>query len=563
VLLRIAEAWKNDHGKISKQGANIVEALREAAREETAAVEIDSSVLEEAYDQFARTFDAHDGGFGRAPKFPRPVALNFLTRFHARNPDTDSGQHALDMVLLTLRKMAAGGMHDHLGGGFHRYSVDGQWLVPHFEKMLYDQAQLAGAYVDAFQITGDADFAATAGDILDYVRRDMTSPEGGFYSAEDADSPVAAGIGDLGHGKTAEGAFYVWTKQEIDDALGDDAPTFALHYGVEENGNVPTGADPHGELGGKNILIERHSPTDGAQKSLAESRQKLFSIRSKRPPPHLDDKIIAAWNGLMISALARGAQVLDDASYLETATRAAEFVRAKLYDESRKILFRSYREGRSDAEGFADDYAFVIQGLIDLYQASFETRWLEFALELQHQMDALFWDDKGGGYFAITDHDSSILLRMKEENDSAEPAASSVTALNLARLAAIRNDPELLARAKKTVNAFARPLMHFPSALPQMLVGFDFLENPPRQIVIAGNLGDQRTRELLGEVRKHFLPQAIVLLADGSDGQNFLAEKNEAIRAMKPIDAKPAVYICENFTCKAPVTEMQELRKLL
>ena len=200
VLQRIAEAWKNDREKISKQGANIVEALREAVGEETAAGEIDASILEGTYQQFARTFDAHEGGFGPAPKFPRPVALNLLTRFHARNPDTDSGQHALEMVSLTLRKMAAGGMHDHIGGGFHRYSVDGHWHVPHFEKMLYDQAQLASAYLDAFQITGDADFAATARDTLDYVRRDMTSPEGGFYSAEDADSPVVAGIGDPGHG---------------------------------------------------------------------------------------------------------------------------------------------------------------------------------------------------------------------------------------------------------------------------------------------------------------------------------------------------------------------------
>jgi uncharacterized protein len=578
VLQRIAEAWKNDREKISKQGANIVEALREAVGEETAAGEIDASILEGTYQQFARTFDAHEGGFGPAPKFPRPVALNLLTRFHARNPDTDSGQHALEMVSLTLRKMAAGGMHDHIGGGFHRYSVDGHWHVPHFEKMLYDQAQLASAYLDAFQITGDADFAATARDILDYVRRDMTSPEGGFYSAEDADSPVVAGIGDPGHHKTAEGAFYVWTKQEINDALGDEAPIFSFHYGVEENGNVPAGADPHGELRGKNILIRGTGvppvgPTgvssvapDGeavAQKSLAQSRQKLFSIRSKRPRPHLDDKIITGWNGLMVSAFARGAQVLDDASYLETATRAADFIRKNLYDESRKILFRSYRDGRSQVEGFADDYAFFVQGLLDLYEASFEMRWLKVALELQGQMDALFWDQKGGGYFAVTGHDTSILLRMKEENDSAEPAASSVAALNLARLAAIRSDRELRARAKKTVKAFARQLMHFPSALPQMLVAFDFLESAPGQIVVVGELSDARTEELLGEVRRHFLPRAITLLADGAEGQNFLAEKNEAVRAMKPVDGKPVVYICEDFTCKAPVTDVRELRKLL
>src|SRR5438477_9009126 len=578
VLQRIAEAWKNDREKISSQGANIIDALREAAKDQTSTGKIDAVILESAYQQFAQTFDAHEGGFGGAPKFPRPVTLNFLTRFQARFPDSDSGQHALEMTLLTLRKMAAGGMRDHIGGGFHRYSVDAYWHVPHFEKMLYDQAQLASAYLDAFQITNDAEFAATARDILDYVRRDMTSPEGGFYSAEDADSPVAAGIGDPNHRKNAEGAFYVWTKQEIDDSLGEDAPIFSFHYGVEENGNAPAGADPHGEFVGKNILIERHSLAETAQfcstgvppvepnsieHLLAESRRKLFSIRDKRPRPHLDDKIIAAWNGLMISAFARAAQVLNDASYLATARRAAGFVRTKLYDESRQILFRSYREGRSEVEGFADDYAFVIRGLLDLYEASFDPGWLKFALELQRQMDALFWDSESGGYFTVTGHDRSILLRLKEDNDSAEPAASSVTALNLARLAAIRNDGELLGRAKKTVSAFTRQLAHFPSALPQMLVAFDFLEGSPAQIVIAGDSDSPETKALLAEVHRHFLPNKVLLLADGAEGQSYLGETNEAVRAMSMVGEKPAAYVCEHFACKAPVTDPLDLGQLL
>src|SRR5438045_1505520 len=592
VLQRIAEAWKNDRTKISSQGANIVDALREAAKDQTSAGEIDAVILESAYQQFARTFDAHEGGFGGAPKFPRPVTLNFLTRFHARNPDSDSGQHALEMVLLTLRKMAAGGIHDHIGGGFHGYSVDAYWHVPHFEKMLSDQAQLASAYLDAFQIAGEAEFAATARDILDYVRRDMTSPEGGFYSAEDADSPVAVAAvydrreSDVGAHRAqlqrnAEGSFYIWTKQEIDDELGKDAPIFSFHYGVEENGNAPAGADPHGEFVGKNILIERHSlaetarsrstgvsPVDDEDEEairglLGQRRQELFYIRNKRPRPHLDDKIIAPWNGLMISAFARAAQLLNDVYYLEAGTQAANFIRANLYDESRKILFRSYREGRGEVEGFADDYAFVIQGLLDLYEASFDPGWLRFALELQGQMDALFWDNESGGYFTVTGHDSNIWLRLKENNDSAEPAASSVTALNSARLAAIRNDGELLARAKKTVRAFARQLAHFPSALPQMLVALDFLERSPRQIVIAGTARHRGTRELLHEIRKHFLPRSVLLLADGSNGQSFLAEKNDAIHAMTPIDGKPAAYICENFTCKAPVTNAKDLRNQL
>ena len=318
VLERIATAWKQDHDKIVEQGSKIVDALRESQSATTVDGKIDGSVLDAAFKQIDRSYDPKEGGFGNAPKFPRPVTLNFLTRFYARDSTGDSGKHALDMALFTLGKMAAGGMHDHIGGGFHRYSVDRYWHVPHFEKMLYDQAQLAVAYLDAFQITKDRRHEAVARDILDYVARDMTSKEGGFFSAEDADSPVVTGIGDSGHSKTAEGAFYVWTKKEIDDALGDAAEIFDFHYGVQPHGNAPEGSDPHDEFRGKNILIERHTIADTAQhfkkseqeirELLATSREKLFAIRAKRPRPHLDDKIIAAWNGLMISAYARAAQ---------------------------------------------------------------------------------------------------------------------------------------------------------------------------------------------------------------------------------------------------------------
>src|SRR5262245_7065115 len=367
VLERIATAWKQDHDKIVEQGSKIVEALRESQSAAPAEGKIDAAVLDAAYKQLDRSYDPKEGGFGNAPKFPRPVALNFLTRFYAREPKSDSGKHALEMALFTLRKMAAGGMHDHIGGGFHRYSVDRYWHVPHFEKMLYDQAQLAVAYLDALQILSDphlnplpgqgeadaqgpvrVEFERVARDILDYVARDMTSKEGGFFSAEDADSPVVAPTrrDDPGHSKTAEGAFYIWTKKEIDEALGDAAEVFDFHYDVQGHGNAPEGSDPHDEFRGKNILIQRHTIKETAErskkteeqiaKSLAQSRDKLFAIRSKRPRPHLDDKIIAAWNGLMISAYARAAQVLDDVRYLEIATRAANFLRANLYDSSRK-----------------------------------------------------------------------------------------------------------------------------------------------------------------------------------------------------------------------------------
>src|SRR6266436_3594509 len=573
VLERVATAWKENHDKIVGQGGQIVAALRESQSAATAEGKIDVAILEAAYKQLDRSYDPKEGGFGNAPKFPRPVTLNFLTRFYARDPKSDAGKQPLEMALFTLRKMAAGGMHDHIGGGFHRYSVDRYWHVPHFEKMLYDQAQLAAAYLDAFQITRDRQYESVARDILDYVARDMTSEDGGFFSAEDADSPVVAGIGDPGHSKTKEGAFYIWTKKEIDEALGDAAEIFDFHYGVQAHGNAPEGSDPHDEFRGKNILIERHTIAETAErfkkseeeisKSLAQSREKLFAVRTKRPRPHLDDKIIAAWNGLMISAYARAAQLLDDPRYLEIATRAAKFLRANLYEEKSKLLYRNYRGGRSDIEGFADDYAFVIQGLLDLYEASFDVRWLKFATQLQETQDRLFFDEKSGAYFSTSGKDQSVFLRMKDDNDGAEPAASSVAALNLLRLSQLRNDQPMSERARKTIAAFATTLSHFPSAMPQLLVALDYSLSKPRQIVIAGRKDAPETKALLREVHRHFLPKTILLLADGGEGQKYLGEKNEAIRAMSLVEGKPAAYVCENFTGKAPVTNAGQLAKLL
>jgi uncharacterized protein len=573
VLERIATAWKENHDKIVEQGGKIVTALRESQSGAATEGEIDPAILDAAYRQIDRSYDPKEGGFGNAPKFPRPVTLNFLTRFYARDPKGNAGKQALEMALFTLRKMAAGGMHDHIGGGFHRYSVDRYWHVPHFEKMLYDQAQLAVAYLDAFQITRDRQYEAVARDVLDYVARDMTSKDGGFFSAEDADSPVVAGIGDPGHRKTVEGAFYIWTEKEIAAALGDNAEIFDFHYGVQPHGNAPEGSDPQDEFRDKNILIERHTIAETAKhfgkteedirKLLAQCREKLFSIRSKRPRPHLDDKIIASWNGLMISAYARAGRVLDQPRYQEIAVRAAKFLRANLFDPSRKIFYRNYRGGRSDIEGFADDYAFVIQGLLDLYQASFDIEWLKFAVQLQETQDRLFFDEKNGGYFSTSGKDQSVFLRMKDDNDGAEPAASSITALNLVRLSQIRDDKQMAERARKTIDAFTTTLSHFPSAMPQMLVALDYSLSKPRQVVIAGKKDAPETSALLKETNRHFLPKTILLLADGAESQRYLGEKNEAVRAMSPIDGKPAAYVCENFTCKAPVTDPKQLAGLL
>ncbi len=578
LLERIASAWKENREKLVSSGERIVEALRDAqsARGESSG-NIEADVLDSAYHQFEQFFDPVEGGFGNSPKFPHPVTLNFLTRYWARcetgfQPTNDrqdadaTNDDALKLIVLTLRKMAAGGMHDHLGGGFHRYSVDRFWHVPHFEKMLYDQAQLTTAYLEGFQITHDDRFAAVARDILQYVLRDMTAPNGGFYSAEDADSPVS-------EHKMAEGAFYVWTKQEIDSALGDAAEMFNFAYGVQAHGNVREGSDPHDEFRGKNILFQEHSVADTAshfgiseseaEKSLGRSRQKLFDIRTQRPRPHLDDKILAAWNGLMISAFARAAQVLGESKYADAAIRAARFLQQNLYDSKTGLLYRSFREGRSTIEGFADDYAFLIQGLLDLYEATFEVQWLRFALELQKMLDRLFYDKSGGGYFSTSGKDTTVFLRLKDDNDSAEPAASSIASLNLLRLAQITNDRQYTERANETIAAFGGTLSRFPSAMPQMLVALDFSLSKPLQVVIAGKADAPDTTALLAELHRHFRPNKVLLLADDGENQRYLAEKNEAIRSMSPVSGLAAAYVCENFTCQAPVTEPKQLAEIL
>ncbi|MCA1660157.1 MAG: hypothetical protein LC642_06440, partial [Verrucomicrobiaceae bacterium] len=373
--------------------------------------------------------------------------------------------------------------------------------------------------------------------------------------------------------------FYVWEKVEIDRVLGASADLFNYHYGVEEAGNAPAGADPHGEFTNKNILIERHSlaetarhfgKTEGETGQILEAvRETLLAHRAKRPRPHLDDKIITAWNGSMISAFARAAQVLAEgpasagpgraearpSEYLAAAERAAECVRTHLYDPATKRLARNYREGRSAVEGFADDYAFVVQGLVDLYEASLKQEWLEFALELQSTLDRLFYDGENGGYFSVTGDDPSILLRMKEDNDGAEPAASSVAAINLLRLAQIRDDESMRERAEKTISAFSTTLSRIPSAMPQMLVALDYSLAKPQQIVITGNRAALETRALLRELHRHFLPHKIVLHAEDGAG--------EAVRNMKPVDGKPTAYVCENFACQAPVNDPAALRQLL
>jgi uncharacterized protein YyaL (SSP411 family) len=567
VLTKIAEAWKSDREHIVASSDKIISQLQNAIKIAGGADKVSDSVARKAYEQFASQLDAKFGGFGGAPKFPRPVALNFLFDFYGNDPDSKEGKRAVEMSIFTLRKMAEGGIHDHIGGGFHRYSTDQFWHVPHFEKMLYDQAQLAIAYLTAFQITREPLFEKTARDILDYVRHDMTAKDGGFYSAEDADSLIAQGKPEH-----AEGAFYVWSKDEIDKLLGPErAKIFDYHYGVEPNGNAPE--DPQGEFKNKNILIQRHDVTDTAKKVgltkekteqlLAESRKILFDARAKRPRPARDDKIVTAWNGLMISAFARAYQVLSEPAYLETANRAADFLKEKLYRAETNTLLRSYREGASEVNGFASDYAFLIQGLLDLYEASFDVSKIDMAMKLQQRQDELFRDPKDGGYFSASGADSNVLLRMKEADDMAEPSPNSVSALNLLRLGYMLDQDDARRRAEQTLGAFAKQLEDAPSSMPQMLVALSWSRTKPKQVVIAGKADDAATNAMLREVHRHYVPHEVVILADGSAGQQFFADRVEFMKSVGKIDNKPTAYVCENFVCQLPTTDLKTLAHLL
>ena len=563
-LLQIAQAWEKDRERIVASSDTVLQRLRDAtAGGGTSAVDLERDLLDRTYSQIKASYDSRHGGFGGAPKFPRPSAPDFMLRYYARTGTQD----ALDMTLFTLRKMAEGGIHDHIGGGFHRYSVDERWHVPHFEKMLYDQGQLACTYLDAYQITRDPFYAGIAGGILDYVRRDMTGEHGNFYSAEDADSPIPGNPDEH-----AEGAFYVWEHSETIDLLGEESSSvFNFYYGAEKGGNVRS--DPHGEFPRKNVLIVSHTIDETAQsfaknpdeirKLLSEARQRLFDARIKRPRPHLDDKTITAWNGLMISAFARAYQVLAEEEYLASAKAAAAFIRAHLYDEERGILIRRYRAGEAAIEGYVDDYAFLIRGLLDLYEASFDVDVLTWAIALQDKQNGLFWDKRAGGYFGTTGEDESVLLRMKDDYDGAEPSPNSISLLNLLRLAQMTDNAQYHEMAEKTLAAFSGNLARAPHAMPQMMAAFDYHLDKPKQIIIAGKSSANDTKAMLTAVHRRFIPNKILMLADGGHGQQSLARHFSFIASIQARDGKATAYVCENNVCKLPTSDVGTMEKQL
>ena len=574
ILENLARAWREDRQRVEQSGAQVVDQLRtyvqaSAQLSDGAGAEPNQQALDSAFFAFRRTFDSKLGGFGGAPKFPRPSVLNFLLRYQAADGNSGASEEALDMTLITLREMAKGGMNDHLGGGFHRYSVDERWFVPHFEKMLYDQAQLAVSYIEAFQITHDGQYASVARDIFSYVQRELTDPDGGFYSAEDADSAADPARPQ----EKSEGAFYLWKSSEIENLLGPtDSAMFCFRYGVLPDGNVEE--DPHGEFTGKNILYCAHTVEETAKRFgigpeearaiLNSAAIKLNEIRSRRPRPYRDDKILTAWNGLMISAFAKGAQVLDEPRYADAARAAVTFIRRNLWDASREVLLRRYRDGEAAIDGFLDDYAFFINALLDLYETRFEADDLAFAAKLAARAMELFEDRENGAFFSTStlitagtpitaesrganDREPELVLRLKDDYDGAEPSGNSAMALALLRLGRMTGREDFRASADRTLRAFAPRMKTGGAGLPQMLVALELALARPVEIGLAGEREDPQIQEMLRAVHKHFLPWAVVMMA------------SDAAIPMPAVDGHATAYVCENYSCKLPVTDAAAL----
>ena len=543
ILERIAQAWQLERPKILESSAGIMEQLRlQASGAKPGLDRIDASVADTAFNQFRRSFDSTLGGFGSAPKFPRPSVHDFLLRYWKRT----GRDEARDMVVETLLAMEKGGMHDQLGGGFHRYSVDEYWFVPHFEKMLYDQAQLVISYLEAFQIAREETLAGAARRTLDYVIRDMTAPGGGFYSAEDADSATDPALPDA----KSEGAFYIWSMREVTGLLGEEqARWFAFRYGMEPEGNVSN--DPHREFTGRNILFAAH-PVAEIPLDLAESERILFEARTKRPRPHLDDKILTAWNGLMISAFAKAAAILDAPQYAQAARAAADFLLSNLRREDGSLL-RRFRDGDAAIAGMLDDYAFFTQGLIDLYESTFEFKYLEAAIRIATKQSELL-EDEAGGFFSSAHEDASRLMRIKDDYDGAEPSGNSIALLNLLRLHQITGRQDFESSARKSIAAFHGKLVAAPHGLPRMLAACEFDIAPRREIVVAGDASTPIMRALWN----NFDPNRILLHAGPE-----IAAYQPAIAAMNSRGGDTAVYVCENFACHAPAVTEQDLAGLL
>lgn len=548
ILNRIAATWKSDRELLIKESSKITYEIQSLEHPKTHTQFLNEETLKQGYLNLEGSFDPKWGGFGRAPKFPIPHQLTFLLRWYKRSHNA----RALDMVEKTLDAMRQGGLFDQIGFGFHRYSVDQKWLVPHFEKMLYDQAQLAMAYIEVYQITGKKRFEHVAREIFTYVLRDMTSPEGGFYCAEDADS----------EGK--EGLFYLWTPKEVNGHLGGDAGNLVCSfYNITEAGNFEEGFSiPHISTPLAGFASEIGMDSAKFENLLNNARSKLFDIRRKRIHPLKDDKILTSWNGLMIAALAKGYQALGDQEYIRAAGKAADFILKNLRTKDGKLLHR-YRHGDAAYSGFLDDYAFLVWGLIELHEATFEVSYLDEALALNSAMLDMFWDEQNGGLYFSGKENESLIIKTKDLYDGAIPSGNAVAALNLLRLGRMTGNVALEKKAEQLIGAASGTVRTYPASYTQLLGAVDFLIGPSREIVIAGDPALTDTREMIKTVQRKFLPNKVLLFHPAGPDAGRLVELVPFVKNMLPRYGRPTAYVCKNFACQAPITDINKLEPIL
>ena len=536
ILPMITDAWTSKREDIMTSVGQVKNYL-DQLNSKPAGNNFSTELINRAYDQFRNGFDEEYGGFFKAPKFPSPHNLIFLMRYH----HSFDNKIALDMATKTLKQMRLGGIYDHIGFGFHRYSTDRHWLVPHFEKMLYDQAMIAMAYTEAYHITGEDIFAQTAREIFTYVLRDMTASEGGFFSAEDADS------------EGEEGKFYIWTEQEIKEVLGED-------YGKEFNDifSITTPGNYRDESSGKetrlNIPHLKNYNTNGSNE-FESAREKLFNIREKRIHPLKDDKILTDWNGLMIAALAKAAIVLDEPVYLDAAEKAAEFVLHSISKGER--LLKRYRNGVAALDAHLDDYAFMAWGLLELYEATFATKYLSQALDLMNIMVEDFWDDKNGGFFLGSDQSEKLIVRSKTAYDGAIPSGNSVAVMNMVKLTRITGNTNWAELAEKTIRAFSEDVNRAPTGYTLMLTGFMFDTQNSKEIVIVGDSRNRNTTKFLHTIRASYAPHKVLLFKDTSVSDNRLEQLANWTSTQNSINGKPTAYVCKNFACNQPTSDLQ------
>lgn len=550
---RIEEIWNRQREEVLDSAENITFTIQNMISESAGEV-LEESIMEEAYEELLTSFDNEYGGFERAPKFPTPHKIFFLLRYWRRSGNPE----ALYMVEYTLENMYRGGIHDHLGSGFHRYSTDNMWSVPHFEKMLYDQALIATAYTETYQVTGNRLYKEAAEGILDYVLRDLKSKEGGFYCGEDADV------------EEEEGKYYLWTLEDIQSVLSPEESKLIVNvFNLKEKGNFEE--EIRGKKTGTNLFYMPRSletlaeelkiPINEVENQLKPAKEKLLAARNKRKRPAKDDKVLTDWNGLMIAALAKGFQIFGKEKYLKAAEKAADFILKRLYNSNKRLLHR-YRAGESGIPGTADDYAFLVHGLLELYEAGFKLHYLKAALYLNRELLEHFWDPAQGGLFFTADDSESLIFRKKEFTDAAIPSGNSIEMLNLLRLSRITANPELEDKAQGMERAFSNLIRKVPSGYTQFLSALDFGLGPAYQVVIAGKSESPDTRHMLEELWAYFIPNIVLVFRpEGKDSE--ITDLATYTKDQVPIEGKSTVYVCRNYECQLPTTEVNEMLKML